>query len=124
MSYKLAVLRVFALDWHRAADFYQHVIELPVRFRDADAGWVEFDLGGPSLAIERVLPEDAALEPLTERFLGASLEVEDIQTTYGRLLERGVTFRGPPTRQPWGGMLAHFEDPEGNVLTLLERPGL
>ncbi len=28
-------------------------------------------------------------------------------------------FTMPPTKQPWGGVLAHLKDPDGNVLTLL-----
>ena len=40
-----------------------------------------------------------------------------------RTLEaRGVTFDGPPERQAWGGVLAHFQDPDGNILTLVEYP--
>lgn len=122
MSYRLSVVRVFALDWERSVDFYQNKMGLPVRFSDAQAGWAEFDIGGPGLAVERVQPEDADEESLTGRFLGISLEVADIATTCDRLLELGVVFMSLPEKQPWGGMLAHFEDPEGNVLTLLERP--
>ncbi len=123
MSFRLSVVRVFALNWAQSADFYQNQMELPVRLRDADAGWAEFDLGGPSLAVERVQPEDADEESLTGRFLGISLEVADMDATCKRLLEQGVVFKSLPARQPWGGVLAHFEDPEGNVLTLLQRPG-
>lgn len=122
MSFRLSVLRVFALDWQAAVDFYADTLQLPVRFSNSDAGWAEFDVGETSLAVERIQPEDAAEEALTGRFLGASLEVTDLGETYGTLLDRGVTFIAPPQRQPWGGSLAHFKDPEGNVLTLLERP--
>lgn len=112
MSFRLSVLRVFALDWQAAVDFYADQLQLPVRFSNSDAGWAEFNVGETSLTVERMQPEDAVEEPLTGRFLGASLEVTD----------RGVTFIAPPQRQPSGGSLAHFRDPEGNVLTLLERP--
>ena len=30
-----------------------------------------------------------------------------------------VEFLAPPEKQPWCGSLAHFRDPDGNVLTLL-----
>ena len=33
----------------------------------------------------------------------------------------GVVFLGPPERQAWGGVLGHFKDTSGNVLTLLGR---
>jgi hypothetical protein len=28
-------------------------------------------------------------------------------------------FVGPPEKEPWGGVLAHLRDPDGNILTLL-----
>ena len=43
MSFRLSVLRVFALDWQAAVDFYADTLQLPVRFSDSDAGWAEFD---------------------------------------------------------------------------------
>ncbi|MDH3643838.1 MAG: hypothetical protein OES38_17160 [Gammaproteobacteria bacterium] len=32
---------------------------------------------------------------------------------------KGVEFVEPPERQPWGGVLAHFKDPEQNIMTLV-----
>jgi hypothetical protein len=34
---------------------------------------------------------------------------------------RGVDFVGPPEKQPWGGVLAHLRDPDGDILTLPPR---
>jgi uncharacterized glyoxalase superfamily protein PhnB len=48
-----------------------------------------------------------------------SLQVPDVFTTYKALVERGVEFVAPPEKQPWGGVLAHLRDPDGNILTLL-----
>ena len=31
---------------------------------------------------------------------------------------RGVAFESPPTRQPWGGYMAIFENPDGNLFYL------
>ena len=53
------------------------------------------------------------------RFLGVSLRVDDIDGVYHDLTQKGVAFDAPPEQQAWGGKLAHFEDPDGNVLTLL-----
>jgi len=118
---KLYGVRVFVRDWERACAFYGDVLGLPLRFKDAAVGWAEFDVGGPVIGVERVDPEGDAADPerLVGRFVGISLEVDDIAATYQRLRRRGVSFRSPPQRQPWGGVLAHLEDPEGNVLTLL-----
>ena len=50
--------------------------------------------------------------------MGVSLRVDDIAAAYEELRSRGVEFETPPEKQPWGGTLAHFRDPCGNVLTL------
>jgi len=51
-----------------------------------------------------------------------SLTVDDVARTYEELAKRGVDFVSPPAKQPWGGVIAHFRDPDGNVLTLLGAP--
>jgi lactoylglutathione lyase len=116
---KLYAVRVFARDWDRLCDFYRDTLALPERIRNADIGWAEYDVGGPCFGIERVTPEDTEADDLIGRSLAVSLQVDDVQATYRALTERGVEFLAPPERQPWGGTLAHFRDPEGNVLTLL-----
>ena len=122
LQFALYVVRIFARDWQRCADFYQQVLELPLEFRDDSMGWAQFDAGGANLAVERLVPEDEESETLCGRFVGVSLHTPDIDAAYRLLTDRGVHFVSPPAMQPWGGMLAHFEDPEGNVLTLLGDP--
>ena len=92
---------------------------MPERYRNDDLGWAEYDLGGPCFGIERVQPGDAEGEALIGRFVGASLRVDDINEVYELLRTRGVQFTSPPEKQDWGGTLAQFQDPDGNVLTLL-----
>jgi uncharacterized glyoxalase superfamily protein PhnB len=38
---------------------------------------------------------------------------------YDILAARGVDCVGRLEKQPWGGVLAHLRDPDGNILTLL-----
>jgi catechol 2,3-dioxygenase-like lactoylglutathione lyase family enzyme len=115
----LYAVRIFVQDWDGACDFYRDVLGLPERFRNADSGWAEYDLGGPCFGIERIDAADAESRALVGRMLGVSLRVDDIDATCESLRGRGVDFVAPPEKQPWGGYLAHFRDPEGNVLTLL-----
>lgn len=116
---KLYAVRIFARDWQKMCDFYRDTLGLPERFRSADAGWAEYDLGGPCFGVERIDPTGGESETLTGRVLGVSLRVDDIESEYSTLSSRGVEFIGPPEKQFWGGSLAHLKDPEGNVLTLL-----
>jgi uncharacterized glyoxalase superfamily protein PhnB len=46
------------------------------------------------------------------------LAVTDIDAAYTELSAKGVRFPMVPSDQPWGGRLALFADPDGNVLYL------
>ncbi len=117
---RLYAIRIFVRQWDAACHFYGEVLGLSERYRNDEYGWAEFDLDGPCLGIERVADDDAESAGYVGRFLGVSLIVDDIQSTYENLLQRGVRFHGPPERQDWGGTLAFCEDPDGNQLTLLD----
>jgi predicted enzyme related to lactoylglutathione lyase len=51
-----------------------------------------------------------------------NLGVEDIHRTYTALLAKGVTFLKAPTQEEWGGWVATFFDPDGNIIQLLQQP--
>jgi catechol 2,3-dioxygenase-like lactoylglutathione lyase family enzyme len=118
MDYTLAIVRIFVTDWPRAIDFYTRVLAMtPVFVGD---GWAELATGPAHLALERVDPDDPESVDTIGRFVGVSLRVDDIDRVWRDLSSRGVRFVEAPTRQPWGGVLAHFADPDDNILTLLE----
>ncbi len=119
MDYKLYAVRVFTTRWDEAVPFYRDTLGWPLRVLDEPLGWAQFDLGGSDIGLERLSAGDPEASSLVGRFTGISIAVDDIQASYGRLCDAGVVFDGPPERQPWGGVLAHFKDPDGNALTLL-----
>ncbi len=118
-TYKLYLVRVFVSDWERAMRFYTETLGIPIEFRDDGMGWAQLATGEAQLAIERLAPDDPEASELVGRFTGVSIEVPDIEALHRDLVERGVAFLSPPEKQPWGGVLAHFEDPDKNVITLL-----
>ena len=120
-GYKLYAVRIFVRDWQRALDFYAKTLGMPVAFASEDMGWAELATDGAHLALERARPDDPESEALVGRFVGVSLQVDDVAACYTDLRSKGVDFTAPPEKQPWGGTLAHLRDPEGNVLTLLGR---
>ncbi len=119
MSYTLYAVRVFSFKWQESFNFYKDVGGFPVSYVDESIGWAQFDLGGPSIGLERCNPEDPESIYLVGRFVGTSIAVDDIEAVYASLTAKGVPFVGPPEKQPWGGTLAHFKDPDGNTITLL-----
>lgn len=116
---ELYAVRIFVRQWPEACTFYGETLGLTERYRNDAVGWAEYDMGGPCFGVERVAAGDSEGEALIGRFVGVSLRVDDIDQAYQTLKAKGVAFTAPPEKQPWGGALAHFRDPEGNVLTLL-----
>lgn len=119
MDYKLYAVRVFVSDWQRAIAFYTETLGIPTAFRSDEMGWAQLATGEGQLALERADPADAETRAMVGRFVGVSLQVAELDATYQTLAARGVDFLAPPEPQPWGGALAHFRDPDGNILTLL-----
>lgn len=118
---KLYGARIFVDDIEAARQFYTEVLGLPLAWNMPDHGVFGVKAGTPELIIEAA-PDDDEARQMVGRFAGLSLEVADIAETYQALVEKGVAFVSPPERQFWGGELAHFKDPSGNVLTLLGKP--
>ena len=123
MKYRLYVVRIFVRDWPAALVFYKDKLGMQTTFESEEMGWAQLDTGGSELALERIEAGDDEGEALVGRYVGVSLEVDDIIAVHKELVARGVEFVSPPTAQPWGGVLAHFKDLEGNVITLLGAAG-
>lgn len=119
MIKKLYAQRIFCHNWQECVDFYQSKLSLAIRFISEDLGWAEFELGTAALAVEQVDANDAEAKALVGRFVGVSLQVDDMQAAYQHMSKLGVEFSQLPERQEWGGILAHFKDPAGNILTLV-----
>ena len=109
---------IWTEDLERLAAFYQDVVGLiphsvQPTFVSYSFGEMRFSLGvheqvsGPSRDPYRVM---------------INLGVTEIHRVYERLKERGVAFIRPPEQEHWGGWVATFQDPDGNILQLLQQP--
>ncbi len=93
-------------------DFYVDTLGLVPR--------ADFEWGGLRLTIAvHDTVGGPARDPLR---LMINFAVEDIEAEHARLREAGVAFSRPPGREPWGGLVATFADPDGNTLQLLQLP--
>ncbi|MGF1626660.1 MAG: VOC family protein [Alphaproteobacteria bacterium] len=118
---KLAAVRIFVSDIVGASAFYRDQIGLVSAAGGPEDGYVVFPLAnGVDLILEEDVPEDEDGDSLVGRFIGISLAVPDLDAAYHALCDRGVRFLDAPEIQPWGGGLAHFLDPDDNVLSLVE----
>ena len=115
---KLYGVRIFVDDFAAAKAFYQDTLGLKANWCMDEVQAMGLDVGA-EIIVEQEDPASNEGARLIGRFVGVSLQVDDIEATYKELSGKGVDFIGPPEKQPWGGTLAHFIDPAGNTLTLL-----
>ncbi|MES2342218.1 MAG: VOC family protein [Pseudomonadota bacterium] len=113
---KIYGVRVWVDDMAAAKRFYGETLGLKAKWEMGVA--IGYDLG-TDLIVE--LDEGGHEEDtLVGRFVGVSIQVDDIEASYEALKAKGVPFLGPPEKMVWGGTLAHFKDPAGNTLTLMQ----
>lgn len=112
---QLGYVNVFVSDLSRAIPFYRDVLGLESVQTDETSGYASFRVGPLRLGLAEVGAEQ---ETLLERHTGIGFLVDDLAAEHARLAEAGVVFLTAPERQPWGGYMALFADPDGNVFYL------
>jgi catechol 2,3-dioxygenase-like lactoylglutathione lyase family enzyme len=125
MLERIGYVVVFVKGWDEAMRFYADTLGLEAIRRQDEGGFAEFRFpaGGPNLLVEQVDKTDVEAHGLVGQFVGLSVTVRDIRRSYDCLSAKGVRFEAPPSRQSWGGMLAHFYDPDGNMWSMTEEAG-
>lgn len=109
-------INVTSEDPARLVAWYRDVLELPA---ESEMGEGAFRLGdGFAFLIDgHSQTRGKAQEP--HRVL-INFMVDDLEAERQRLLARGVEFIRSPEREPWGGVITTFLDPDGNYLQLIE----
>ena len=120
LEYRLRAVRVFTTNFGQALEFYSNRVGLTVDTVNEIDGVALFATGAATMLLEAVDVVDDEAAELVGRFVGVSLAVDDIERTYAALQSKGVRFSGPPRAQAWGGIMAHFHDPDDNVLSLVQ----
>ena len=115
MPYRVWYTTVYVVDFAAAVDFYADTMGLPLARRENEFGYAAFNTAGAQFSLARVDPEAENTAALVGRHTGLGLAVDDLQASFEELSAKGVEFPMPPTKQPWGGTIAMFQDPEGNV---------
>ena len=109
----IAFVGIPVTDMKRAREFYEDVLGLKIADEMMNGKWIEYAVGGETLAIANVgeqwMPSDQGT--------GAALEVEDFDDAIKRLKERHVRFAAEPFETPCCHM-AVVQDPDGNKLII------
>jgi catechol 2,3-dioxygenase-like lactoylglutathione lyase family enzyme len=125
---RLTRIRLLVGDFPRAFRFYREVVGLTATLGEEDGVYVEFAVGDAILALfdrrrmMEALGTHASILAAPERVGDAavlSLEVDDLDAEVTRLQGAGVRFVTEPHDQPtWRVRVAHFRDPDGNLIEL------
>src|SRR5262249_49123277 len=118
MDIRVTYGNIYVSDLGRAVDFYHGVLGLPLIFRDDRFSYARLDAGPIYLGVAAVDRAADNFSSLVGRHTGIGFAVPDIDAAYRTLSAKGVQFPMVPSDQPWGGRLALFADPDGNVLYL------
>ena len=120
MDWKVGYVTVGVRDLERAIEFYRDTLGLPLLYAAPEFHYAAFDAGGTrlSLASSRDEGENAIKHGLPHGNTGIGLVVPDVDAAYAELAAKGVEFTLKPAKQPWGGYMGMFADPDGNVFYL------
>jgi predicted enzyme related to lactoylglutathione lyase len=104
-------------DQERALKFWTEQIGFKVLTDQpmGDQRWIELQATGAQTRIVLFTPEGH--EDRIGTFFNGAFGCDDVDYTYAKMREKGVTFDAPPTKQPWG-TFAKFRDPDGNTFVL------
>jgi predicted enzyme related to lactoylglutathione lyase len=109
----IAFVGIPVTDMKRAREFYEGVLGLAIADEMMGGKWIEYAVGGNTLAISNVgeqwVPSDQGI--------GAALEVEDFDNAIKHLKEQHVRFAAEPFETPCCQM-AVVQDPDGNKLII------
>jgi len=120
MITQLGNVTIVVSDIGRSRKFFRDKLGLRLSFFDKKHDWLCFEAGRVALSI--TTPWNKSARKLVGVRTGVSFYVDDIQATYKDLRKKGVKFTLKPRKEPWGGVLANFRDPDGNRFFLLQMP--
>jgi predicted enzyme related to lactoylglutathione lyase len=106
-------------DLDDAVEYYRDVLGLDIVLDARQNNWVEMGAKEPLAKIVLFVPRpDDPRQPGTDT--GIVFATDSIFEVHRRLVDEGVKFLLKPERQPWGGLVAIFSDPDGNRFTVLD----
>ena len=117
---QLWYVNVYVTDLERSVEFFHKTLGLEIQFSDTNFGYASVDAGPIRVGLARIDPKDEASRALVGRHTGVGFGVPDLTAAHAALVAEGVSFPMQPSKQPWGGFMALFADPDGNVFYLDE----
>jgi len=109
---------VFVRDMAAMRRFYEDILGFPL-VRELSPGWIEYQVGGNTLALARP-SRTAADAPMPSGSAALQLAFKvpapEVDQCADELARQGVPLLSPPTDQAFGHRTLFFRDPDGNLL--------
>lgn len=118
MQARIGYVNIHVRDYERAVPFYRDALGFELLFKADDFNYARFQVGDLHLAVASGHSDEFTGHAPGDRLTGIGFVVEDVDAAHRELKAKGVRFTMEPSRQPWGGYMAMFADPDGNVFYL------
>jgi lactoylglutathione lyase len=123
---RLTHTRLLVSDFDACLHFYRDTLGLPCTLLVEGGIYAEFETGGALLALYRrdlmanVLGTgDRPAHATSQDNVALTFDVDNVDALYHQLSERGVKFITEPVdNEAWVLRVAHFRDPEGNLIEI------
>ena len=121
----IGYINLAVTDFNRSLAFYRDVLALPLQFVDDTFQFAAFSAGAVRLAVVGGADSKKMREAKGgDVHTGIGFCVADVDAAFSELAAKGVRFTMNPSKQPWGGYMAMFADPDGNIFYLDTSPEL
>lgn len=118
MDCRIGYVIVGVSELERALAFYRDVMGFEPLYSAPEFYYAAFQVGDLRFSIAAGGGGEGTTHGTGNRNTGIGFVVPDVDAAYAELAGKGVTFTTPPCEQPWGGYMAMFADPDGNVFYL------
>lgn len=118
MDCRIGYVNVGVRDLERGIAFYRDVLGFKLTSSEPEFHYAAFEVGGMRFAIAASQTDAFTGGEPGNRHTGIGLVVPDVDAAAADLMSKGVRFTLPPGRQPWGGYMGIFSDPDGNLFYL------
>ena len=104
------------IDYQRSVAFFRDIIGFLLLISDESFQFARFQAGSITFAVVGGAGKER--EARNDVHAGIAICVPNVDAAYRELSAKGVRFTMPPSKQPWGGYMALFADPDGNIFYL------
>jgi catechol 2,3-dioxygenase-like lactoylglutathione lyase family enzyme len=114
LKVKRIASNVATSDVERAGAFYHDILGLKLLM---DLGWIRTYGSDAKMTVQvSFASEGGSGAPVPD----LSIEVDDIETAFGRVQKAGIPIEYGPVSEPWGVRRFYVRDPFGKLINILQ----